>query len=83
MKRNCFKKVQKCLKENVYFITCYETKKTVMFCSTKYSIPIHRKAKVICKVTSHGCNEAYVGKTDRNSVTRLNEHASCDDQPIH
>ena len=41
------KKVQKCLSENVRFITCYKTKKTVMFSSAKDSIliPTHQKAK--------------------------------------
>ena len=47
MKKNCFKKVKKCLKENVRFITCYETKKTAMFCSAKDSIPIHQKVDVM------------------------------------
>ena len=74
MKKNCFKKVQKCFKANVHLITCYETKKgTAIFCSAKDSIPIHQKTKVIYKVTCPGCNEDYVGKTDRNLITRLNE----------
>ena len=83
MKKNCFKKMQKCLKENVCFIICYETKKTTMFCSVKDSIPIHEKAKVIYKITCPGCNQDYVGKTDHNLVTRLNEHASREDQPMY
>ena len=83
MKKSCFKKVQKCLKENFCFITCYETKKTAMFSSAKDSIPIQQKANVIHKVTCPGCNEDYVGKTDRNLVTRLNEHASREDQPMY
>ena len=41
MKKNCFKK---CLKKNIRFETCYETKKTaVMFCSAKDSIPVREK----------------------------------------
>ena len=82
MKKNYFKKKQKCLKENVRFITCYETKKIAMFCSAKESVLIHRKANVIYKVTCSSCNEDYVGKTDRNLVTRLNEHAFREDQPM-
>ena len=83
MKKNCFKKVQKCLKENNRFITCYKTKKTAMFCSGKGSIPIHLKANVIYKVTCPGCNEDYIGKTDRNLVTILNKHACCEHQPMY
>ena len=39
MKKSCYKKVQKCLKENVCFITCYETQKIAIFCSANDSIP--------------------------------------------
>ena len=81
--KNCFKKVRKWLKENVHFITCYETKKTVIFFSPKDSIPIHQKTNVIYKVASPDCHEDYVGKTDRNFVTRLNEHTSHEDQPMY
>ena len=54
-----------------------------MLCSAKDSIPVYQKANVIYKVTCPGCNEDYVGKTDRNLVTRLNEHASRKDQPMY
>ena len=54
IKKNCLKKVQKCLKENVVF-----------------------------KVTCPNCGENYVGKTDRNLVTRLHKQASCEDQPMY
>ena len=54
-----------------------------MFCSAKDWIPIHQKANVIYKVTSPGCNEDYIGKTDRNLVTRLNEHGFREDQPMY
>ena len=82
MKRNCFKKGKKFLKENICFKTFYGTKETVIFCSAKNSIPIHHKANVICKVTYPGCNEYYVGKTDRSLVTRWNEHVFREDQPM-
>ena len=75
--------MQRCLKENVRFITCYETRKIAMFYSAKDSILIHQKANVIYKVTCPGCNEDYIGKTDRSLVTRLNEHASCEDQHMY
>ena len=54
-----------------------------MFCSAKDIIPIHQKANVIYKVTCHGCNEDYIGKIDRSLVTRLNEHASHEIQPMY
>ena len=52
-------------------------------CSTKNSIPIHQKANDIYKVTYPDCNEYYVRKTDRSLVTRWNEHAFREDQPMH
>ena len=42
-----------------------------------------RIAFQIYKVTCPGCNEDYIGKTDRNLVTRLNEHASREDQHLY
>ena len=42
-----------------------------------------RIAFQIYKVTCPGCNEDYIGKTDRSLVTRLNEHASCEDQHMY
>ena len=83
MKKNCFKKVQKCLKENVHFMTCYETKKTAMFRSASDNIPIHQKATGIYTVTCPDCNKDYAGKTDRNLVTRLNQHGSLKNQPTY
>ena len=83
MKKNCSKKVQKCLKENARFITCYETKKKALFCSAKDSILIHQKSNIIYKVTCPSCNEDYVEKNDPISVTRLYEHASHEDQPMY
>ena len=50
-----------------------------MFCSAKDSIPIKQKTNVICKIKYLGCKEGYIGKTDRNLVTRLNEHGSRED----
>ena len=76
MKKNCFKKIQIFLKENFCFITYYETKKTAMFCSVKKRIPINQKTNVIYKVTCPGFN-------DRNLVTRLNELAFREDQPMY
>ena len=51
--------------------------------SAKDSIPIHQKANVIYKVICPGYTEVYVGKTYRNLVTRLNEHASRNDQLMY
>ena len=76
-------KVQKCLTERMYFSTCYETKKLAMFCSTKHTIITQQNSNVIYCLTCPGCNENYIGNTDRNLATGLHEHGSRNDQPMH
>ena len=46
-------------------------------------IPTLQKSNVVSCLTCPGCNEKYIGKTDRNLVTRLKEQGSCDDQPMY
>ena len=74
MKRNCFRKVKRYLKEDVIFKTIYTNKKLSMFCSSKDQIPRDQKANLIYSFTCPGCNAQYIGKTDRNFITRLQEH---------
>ena len=54
-----------------------------MFCSSKDQIPTDQKANLICRFTFPGCNEKYIGKADRNIITRLHENGSRIDQPLH
>ena len=83
MKRNCFRKVKRYLKEEVIFKTLYTTKKLSMFCSSMDEIPTDQKVNLIYRFTCPGCNEKYIGKTDRNIITRLHEYGSRIDQPLH
>ena len=57
-------------------------KKYAMFCSVKDKIPTHQKSIVIYAIKCPGCDEDYVGKTDRYVITRLNEHINRSDQPM-
>ena len=54
-----------------------------MFCSNKDKIKFEQKSNVIYEFTCPGCGKKYIGKTDRCLVTRLNEHATREDQPLH
>ena len=54
-----------------------------MYCPTKDRIPILQKANLIYELTCPGCDGKYVGKTDRNLDTRLEEHGSRLDQPMN
>ena len=76
---NMRKEIIKMFKENTRFITFYDTKKTAVFWSAKDSTPIHQKGNIINKVTCPGCNQDFIGKSNRSLVT--NELGSHKDQP--
>ena len=54
-----------------------------MFCNTKDSISAEQKSNVIYGITCPACFQKYVGKTDRNLITRLDEHGTKVDQPMY
>ena len=54
-----------------------------MFCSAKEFIPTDQKSNVIYCLTCPGCNKKYIGKTDPNLITGLNEQGSRDDKPMY
>ena len=80
--KTCIRKLKRCFKTNVKFVTLYDTKKCAMFCSVKDKIPTHQKSNVIYTIKCPGCGEDHIGKTDRCVVTRLNEHNNCSDQSM-
>ena len=53
-----------------------------MFCNTKDSISAEQKSNFIYGITCLGCFQKYVGKTDKNLITRLDEHGTKIDQPM-
>ena len=75
------RKKKRCLKEDVKFITSYNTKKMAMFCPVKDKIKTTQKANIICDIQCPACKEHYIGKTDRCFVTLLDEHGNRHDQP--
>ena len=77
------RKLKRSFKENIKFKMVYKTKKLSMFCNTKGSIPAEQKSNVIYRITCPGCFQKYVGKTDRNLITRLNEHGTKSDQRMY
>ena len=76
------RKLKRCFKTNVKFVTLYDTKKCAMFCSVKNMIPTHQKSNAIYTIKCPRCGEDYVRKTDRCVITRLNEHSNRSDQPM-
>ena len=53
-----------------------------MFCPTKDRISWNQKANVTYIIQCPGCHNDYVGKADRNLITRLSEHGKKEDQPM-
>ena len=76
------KKLKRYFKENVNIIVKYRTNKLSMFCPTKDKVSWDQKANVIYIIQCPGCHNDYVGKTDRNLITRLSEHGRKEDQPM-
>ena len=52
----------------------YKTNKLAMFCSNKDKVDLLNKANVVYLFTCPGCSKTYIGKTERNLITRLEEH---------
>ena len=75
MKRNCFKKVKRYLKEEGIFKTLY-TGGCQCFVPLRINSnrPKSSNEKYIGVMDCNGCNEKYIGKTDHNIITHLHEH---------
>ena len=54
-----------------------------MFCSNKGQIQFQQKANVISRITCPVCYNKYIGKTDRNIITRLDENGTKPDQQMY
>ena len=67
---------------NIKIVVKYRTNKLSMFCPTKDRISWNQKANVIYIIQCLGCHNDYVGKMDKNLISRLSEHEKKEDQPI-
>ena len=77
------RKLKRSFKESVKLKTIYKTNKLSMFCNTKDNISIEQKSNVIFGITCPGSFQKYVGKTDRNLITRTDEHGTKVEQPVY
>ena len=76
-------KLNKCFNENVKFIQRYKTNKLAMFSIIKDHVQFQPKASVVCRITCPGSYNKYIGKTNRNIITRMDEHGTKPDQPMY
>ena len=59
---------------NVYFNVMYDTVKLSYFTNSKDKIPILNQSFVVYLFSCPGCNNSYVGKTERTIYERTYEH---------
>ena len=72
--KNLEKKLRKSLSDfNLKVI--YKTTKIAMFCSNKDPTDKLMKANIVYCFNCPFCSKSYIGKTDRNLITRLSEHS--------
>ena len=81
--KSLIRKLNKCFNENVKLIKRYKTNKLGMFCSNKDHIQFQQKANIVYRIMCPGCYNKYMGKTDRNIITRMDERGTKPDQPMN
>ena len=54
-----------------------------MFCSSKDFVQFQQKANVVYKITWPGCFNKYIGKTDKYTIARIDEHGTEPNQAVH
>ena len=74
--KKCIRRLKPCFKKQVRFRVIYGTKRVAMFCSNKDKIPNELKSNCVYEFKCPGCSERYIGKTDRNFLTRVIEHGA-------
>ena len=74
------KKLKRYFKENVNIVVKYRKNEVSLFCRIKDRVRWNQKANVIHIIQCCGCHSDYVGKMDRNLITRLLEYWIKEDQ---
>ena len=73
LEKKLVKKFQRNSTEPVKFVVLNQTKKISYYLPKKDKVPDLQQSNLIYKFTCPGCNESYIGKTERNLNTRLKE----------
>jgi hypothetical protein len=69
--RKCSKRIRAWLTKPVKFQFHWQTTKVASFTGTKDPISKESGSSVVYKFVCPGCNASYIGKTDRNLITRV------------
>ena len=77
--KKCVRRLKHNFKTPVNIKVHYRTHKIAMFCSLN-KIPTSLQSHVIYEFCCPGCHSKYIGKTDRNFGTRVDEHGSINNE---
>ncbi|XP_066932663.1 uncharacterized protein [Clytia hemisphaerica] len=80
--KQCWRKLSRCTKERVNFVTKYSVTKLSFFTNMKDKIKILSKSYVIYEFACPGCTASYIGLTKRTLSQRTKEHATRDESSI-
>ena len=76
--KNLVKTLKKYLDKPFKLRNSYHTKKVSYYCNTKDKLPEYRKFHIAQEFRCPACNNTYIGKTDWNFDTRVQEHSNSD-----
>ena len=82
--KNLVRKLKRHITEPSKFRNIYRTKKLSYYCTTKDKVPEYVKSHIVYEFCCPACNSKYIGKTERNFGTRVQEHSGLDKQsPVY
>ena len=76
--KNLVKKLKRHIDEPFKLRNIYRTKKLSYYCNTKDKVPEYLKSHIVYEFPSPACKSKYIGKTDLNFTTRVQEQSGSD-----
>ena len=76
--KNLVRKLKRHIDKPFKLRNIYRTKKLSYYCNTKHKVPEYLKSHTVYEFCCQACNIKYIGKTDRNFGTRVQEHSGLD-----
>ena len=76
--KNLVKKLKRHIDESFKLRNTYCTKKLSYYCNTKDKVPEYLKSHIVYEFCCPACNSKYIGKTDQNFGTRVQERSGSD-----
>ena len=79
--KNLFRKLKRHIDKPFEERNIYRMKKLSYYCNTKDKVLEYLKSHIVYEFCCPACNIKYIGKTDRNFGTRVQEHSGLDKKP--